>query len=90
MFFSFFQLIEHAAKTRELGAGTIIGSGTVANDDPTKGQSCIAEIRMKEKIETGEFKTPFLKHGDTVKIQMLDPQGNNLFGNIEQKVVKIS
>jgi len=89
MWFSFYQLIEHAAKTRELSAGTILGSGTVANDDESRGQSCLAEIRMKEKIKTGEMSTPFLKEGDTVKIEMFDPEGNNLFGTIFQKVVKI-
>lgn len=89
MWFSFYQLIEHAAKTRELGPGTILGSGTVANDDESKGQSCLAEIRMKEKIKTGVMSTPFLKEGDTVKIEMFDPEGNNLFGTIFQKVVKI-
>lgn len=90
MWFSFYQLIEHAAKTRELQAGTILGSGTVANEDPSRGQSCLAEIRMKEKIATGEMSTPFLKEGDTVKIEMFDPEGKNLFGTIFQKVVKKS
>lgn len=88
MHFHFGQLIAHAARTRDLGAGTVIGSGTVSNDRPGVGSSCLVEKRMIEKIETGEFKTPFMKDGDTVKIEMLDPDGRNLFGTIQQKVRK--
>ncbi len=86
MQFDFPALIAHAARTRPLGAGTIIGSGTVSNSDRSKGISCLAEIRMIEKIEQGEMKTPFLKYGDTVRIEILDDQGHSVFGAIEQKV----
>ena len=88
MHFNFGQLLEHACKTRPLMAGTIIGSGTVSNDDPEAGSSCILERRMIEKIEEGAFKTPFMKEGDTVKISMSLPSGENIFGTISQKVVK--
>ena len=87
MHFHFGQLIAHAARTRALSAGTIIGSGTVSNEKPGVGSSCLVEKRMIEKIQTGEFKTPFMKSGDTVKIEMLDTEGRNLFGTIAQKVV---
>ncbi len=86
MQFSFAQLIQHAAKTRPLGSGTIIGSGTVSNNDLTRGCSCLAERRVLEIIENGEAITPFMKHGDIVKIDMLDHQGNSIFGSIEQVV----
>jgi fumarylacetoacetate (FAA) hydrolase len=88
MHFHFGQLIAHAARTRDLGAGTIIGSGTVANDDLSRGSSCLAEKRMLEKIHEGVIKTPFMKVGDSVKIEMLDREGRNVFGTIQQKVVK--
>ncbi|HTL13248.1 MAG TPA: fumarylacetoacetate hydrolase family protein [Bdellovibrionota bacterium] len=87
MHFSFPQLIAHAAKTRPLAAGTIIGSGTVSNRDRARGSSCLAEKRMIEKIDTGSITTPFLKHGDTVTIEMFDPRGRSIFGRIHQKVV---
>lgn len=86
MFFHFGQLIAHAAKTRNLAAGTIIGSGTVSNEDESAGSSCLAEVRMIEKIKTGEFKTPFMKDGDTVKIEMKTSSGQSIFGTIFQKV----
>jgi fumarylacetoacetate (FAA) hydrolase len=89
MHFSFHQLIEHAAKTRDLAAGTIIGSGTVSNEDETVGSSCLAEKRMLEKINEGEMKTPFMNDGETIKIEMFDNAGQNLFGTIYQKVVKV-
>jgi fumarylacetoacetate (FAA) hydrolase len=88
MHFSFFDLIEHVTKTRSFCAGTILGSGTVSNKDQSKGSSCLSEKRMIEKIETGEFKTPYMKDGDTVQIEMTDEDGNNIFGTIQQKVVK--
>lgn len=88
MHFHFGQLIAHAAKTRNLKAGTIIGSGTVSEEKEGVGSSCLAEKRMIEKIETGEFKTPFMKEGDTVKIEMKNAKGENIFGTIFQKVVK--
>jgi fumarylacetoacetate (FAA) hydrolase len=88
MHFHFGQLIAHAARTRKLSAGTIIGSGTVSNEDRSKGSSCLAEKRMLEKIDEGTIKTPFLKVGDRVKIEMHDATGANIFGTIEQEVVK--
>ena len=88
MTFNFPKLIEHAARTRHLAAGTIIGSGTVSNSDRSKGSSCLAERRMLEIIDHGEAKTPFMKFGDSIKIEMLDRQGRSIFGAIEQKVVK--
>lgn len=88
MHFSFFQLIEHLSKTRRYSAGTILGSGTVSNEDRARGISCLAERRMIEIIEQGGPKTPFLKHGDQVEIEMLAQDGTSLFGRIHQKVVK--
>ena len=88
MNFDFPTLIAHAARTRELEAGTIIGSGTVSNRDPAAGSSCLAERRMIETIENGQPETPFLKFGDRVRIEMLDAAGTSIFGAIEQKVVK--
>lgn len=88
MFFSFGKLLSHACRTRDLAAGAILGSGTVSNEDSSVGSSCLAEKRMLEKIETGEFKTAFMKVGDTVKIEMNDRNGQNIFGTIYQKVVK--
>jgi fumarylacetoacetate (FAA) hydrolase len=89
MHFSFRDLIEHITKTRSFTAGTILGSGTVSNEDQSHGSSCLAEKRMIEKIETGEFKTPFMSAGDTVQIEMLDDEGNNIFGTIDQTVVSV-
>ncbi len=88
MVFDFPTLIAHAAKSRELEAGTIVGSGTVSNKDRSVGSSCIVEKRLLEKMEHGEIKTPFMHFGDTVKIEMLDEKGASLFGAIEQKVTK--
>jgi len=90
MFFSFPKLIEHAARTRNLRAGTIIGSGTVSNEDTSRGSSCLAEKRMLEKINEGEFKTRFMKPGDSIRIEMKDAAEKNLFGTIFQKVVQSS
>jgi len=90
MHFHFGQLIAHAARTRSLSAGTIIGSGTVSNEDMSKGSSCLAEKRMLEKIHEGVMKTPFMKSGDTIKMEMLDQKGQNIFGTIAQKVVKFT
>lgn len=87
MHFSFHDLISHIAKSRSYTAGTILGSGTVSNEDRSSGYSCIAEVRMIEKIDTGEFKTPFMKAGDTVNINMFDSAGDSIFGEISQKVV---
>lgn len=87
MVFNFPMLVAHAARTRFLSAGTIIGSGTVSNKDKSVGSSCIVEKRTIEKLETGESVTPFMKYGDTVKIEMLDADGQSIFGAIEQKIV---
>jgi fumarylacetoacetate (FAA) hydrolase len=88
MNFDFPMLIAHAARTRELEAGSIIGSGTVSNRDSAAGSSCLAERRMIETIETGQPETPFLRFRDRVRIEMLDGAGNSIFGAIEQTVVK--
>lgn len=88
MHFHFGQLIAHAARTRNLKAGTVIGSGTVSNEDPARGSSCLAEKRMIETIESGQAKTPFMKVGDTIQIEMRDAQDRNIFGTIRQKVVQ--
>ncbi len=97
--FSLAELVAHAAKTRDLGAGAIIGSGTVSNkgedggpgkpvSEGGRGYSCIAEIRMIETIYDGEAKTRFMRAGDTVRVEMKDRQGHSIFGAIEQKVVE--
>jgi fumarylacetoacetate (FAA) hydrolase len=97
MTFGFPRLVAHAARTRPLEAGSIVGSGTVSNRDPDggpgtpvdqggRGYSCLAEVRMVEKILGGEIRTPFLSFGDRVRIEMLDADGNSLFGAIDQEV----
>ena len=88
MTFDFPALIAHAARTRALSAGTIVGSGTVSNTDRSKGSSCLAERRMLETLESGAPETPFMHFGDTVRIEMLDPDGASIFGAIEQTVVR--
>jgi fumarylacetoacetate (FAA) hydrolase len=98
MTFSFPDLIVHAARTRRLGAGSIIGSGTVSNKDgdgPGKpvdqggdGYTCLAEVRTVETILEGKPRTPFLQFGDRVKIEMMDAAGRSIFGAIEQEVVR--
>ena len=99
MTFDFGTLVAHLARTRNLGAGSIVGSGTVSNRDADggpgkpiarggKGYSCLAEVRTVETILDGEAATPFLKHGDTVRIWMEDEHGHAIFGTIEQTVVK--
>lgn len=88
MQFNFAQLIAHAAKTRPLVAGTIVGSGTVANQDTGVGASCLAEKRMLEIIDSGSAKTPFMRFGDRVRIEMLDANGQDIFGAIEQEIVQ--
>ena len=87
MFFSFPQLIQHAAKTRPLPAGTILGSGTVSNDDTSRGSTCLAETRILEIINQGEAKTPFMQFGDRIQIAM-HQKGKSVFGDIDQKVVR--
>lgn len=86
MIFDFPTLIAHAARTRPLAAGTIVGSGTVSNKDRTVGSSCIAEVRMLETIEQGGPKTPFMRFGDRVRIDMTDARGRSIFGAIDQVV----
>ena len=86
MTFNFAQLVAHAAKTRFLGAGSIIGSGTVSNKDQAAGSACLAERRMLETIDGGKPVTPFMKFGDTIRIEMFDPSGASIFGAIDQVV----
>jgi fumarylacetoacetate (FAA) hydrolase len=86
MQFSFADLVAHAAKTRPLSAGTIVGSGTIANKDEGKGASCLAERRTLETLKGGKPVTPFLKFGDTVRIEMFDRTGTSVFGAIEQRI----
>ena len=89
MTFDFPALIAHCARTRALGAGTIIGSGTVSNLDRSKGSSCLAEKRMLEQISQGKPTTPFLKFGDRVRIEMRDAAGATIFGAIDQRVARV-
>ncbi len=86
MQFDFAQLVAHAAKTRPLSAGTIVGSGTVANEDTSLGASCFAEQRTVETLRDGKPSTPFMTYGDTVRIEMLDKNGDSVFGAIEQRI----
>lgn len=86
MQFDFAALICHAAKTRPLSAGTILGSGTVSNADLQRGFACLAEKRVVEIIGEGEAKTPFMRYGDRVRIEMLDAQNHSIFGAIKQTV----
>ena len=89
MQFDFSQLVAHAAKTRPLTAGTIVGSGTIANEDTSKGASCLAEQRTVETLRDGKPSTPFLSFGDTVKIDVTDKAGVSIFGAIEQVIRKL-
>ena len=86
MHFHFGQLIAHAARTRNLAAGSIIGSGTVSNEDPAMGSSCLAEKRTLEQINDGKISTPFMKAGDTIEMKMLNAKGESIFGTIFQTV----
>lgn len=88
MQFNFAQLVAHVAKARPMIAGSIVGSGTIANQDTSLGASCLAEKRMLEIIANGEPSTPFMSFGDTVKIDMLDKEGNSIFGSIEQTITQ--
>ena len=88
MQFNFGQLVAHAARTRPLSAGTIVGSGTVANEDTSLGASCFAELRTVETLRDGKPSTPFMAFGDTVRIEMLDRAGTSLFGAIEQRIAR--
>jgi len=87
MHFSFWDLLAHVTQTRALTAGTILGSGTVSNADPARGVSCLAELRAREMIATGQAVTPFLRVGDHVEIAMFDEAGVNVFGTISERVV---
>jgi fumarylacetoacetate (FAA) hydrolase len=84
----FDRLIAHVAKTRALAAGSIIGSGTVASNDPARGTSCITERRVVEVLEAGEMKTPYLRYNDRVRLEVLDEHQQSIFGAIEQTVVR--
>jgi fumarylacetoacetate (FAA) hydrolase len=86
MVHGFDKLVAHAAKTRALSPGTIVGGGTVANMDASHGTSCITERRVLEILSVSEAKTPFLKYGDVVRLEMPDDKGNSIFGAIEQRV----
>ncbi|MBC7413319.1 MAG: fumarylacetoacetate hydrolase family protein [Herminiimonas sp.] len=88
MVFNFTQLIAHLAKTRNVRAGSVIGSGTVSNKDATKGYTCIAEKRCLEMIADGAATTPFMQYGDTIRIEMFDAAGKSIFGAINQQVVE--
>ncbi len=87
MHFSFYDLIAHVTRTRALTAGTILGSGTVSNEDRSRGISCLAERRMIEIIDDGEAQTRFLRVGDRIRMEVKDSSGNSVFGSIEQEVV---
>jgi len=86
MFFTYLDLIEHACRTRSLSAGTIIGAGSVTNQDEASGFGCVAEARIHEQMSEGKAVTPFLKHDDEVLIEMLNDQGESIFGAIRQKI----
>ncbi|MCO7227216.1 fumarylacetoacetate hydrolase family protein [Pleionea sp. CnH1-48] len=86
MTFDFPTIVRHAAKTRPLGAGAIVGSGTISNYDRSAGSSCLAEKRMLETIANGKPETSFMKFGDKVRIEMFNKDGDNIFGTIEQNV----
>ena len=88
MTFDFPRLISHVTKTRNARAGTIVGSGTISNYDRSRGSACLAERRTLEQIEQGKPSTPFLKFGDSVRIEMFDAAGRSIFGAIDQKVVR--
>lgn len=88
VYFDFPALIAHAAKTRTLGAGTVIGSGTVSNHDRSRGFCCISEKRALEVVELGEAKTPFFRFGDRVRVEMFDAEGASVFGAIENEITQ--
>lgn len=90
MQFSFAELVAHVAKTRPLTAGTIVGSGTIANEDTSLGASCLAEQRTVETLRDGKPSTPFLKYGDTLRIEITDQTGASIFGAIEQRIAPLA
>ncbi len=87
MTFGFPELIAHVTRTRRLGAGTIVGSGTISNYDRSRGSACLAEVRMLETLALGKPQRPFLSPGDRVRIEMFSASGDTLFGAIDQRVV---
>ena len=89
MHFSYPELIAHAAKTRPLGTGTILGSGTVSNSDRARGSSCLLELRMIEKFDKMDRRTELMRFGDVIKIDMTDTEGQSVFGAIEQRMERI-
>jgi fumarylacetoacetate (FAA) hydrolase len=89
MSFHFGQLIAHIARTRNVRAGSIVGSGTVSNKDWSRGYSCIAEKRAIETIESGAPKTEFMRYGDRIRIEMKGADGMSLFGAIDQRVAPL-
>lgn len=88
--FTFPQLIAHLAKTRDIVAGAIIGAGTVANRDPARGSACLLEKRAVEILATGTAVTPFLKYGDSIRIECFDEKGQSIFGAIEQRLAPLA
>jgi fumarylacetoacetate (FAA) hydrolase len=86
--FHFGQVIAHLVKTRALGAGTIVGAGTISNADPTRGSACITEARVRQMLDgvPEADLVPYLRHGDRVRIEVLDPEGHSLFGAVDQRV----
>lgn len=88
MFFSYPQLIAHAARTRSLSAGTIIGAGAVSNQSADAGYACLAEARADQELATGKATTPWLRFGDSVRIEILDAQGQSIFGAIDQRIAQ--
>ena len=88
--FGLFELIAHAARTRELAAGTLVGTGTISNHDLAAGYACLMEARLVEQVEQGEAKTPFLRFGDRVRLEMRDAKGASVFGAIDQRVERYS
>lgn len=88
MAFDFPEIISRAAMHRPFGAGAVLGAGTVSNRDKNVGSACLAEVRMYEQIEMGEPRTPYLKHGDKLRIDVIDDEGASMFGAIEHQVVQ--
>jgi fumarylacetoacetate (FAA) hydrolase len=88
MVHGFDRLIAHVAKTRALAAGSIVGGGTVANNDAARGTSCLTERRVLELLNTGKVTTPYLRYGDCVRLEVLDEREQSIFGAIEQTVVR--
>jgi fumarylacetoacetate (FAA) hydrolase len=89
MVHGFDRLIAHAAKTRALSAGSIVGGGTVASSERARGTSCITERRVLEQLDTGSAVTPYLHYGDKVRLEILDDRGQSIFGAIEQTVARV-